>query len=518
MSENILSIDVSSELETLCKAQLRGIWQVPAELVRLAMRLDAGEVSVVLRRRGFAMTWSDGLIDGDVPANLRIALDANGSPDSRQRAIAAIEASGSEALLWASGLRGARTRIVVTAEREQWCFEHHGRSSGLVRKDASRRPNTVEIEWSCRGLDRRRAIRWLAIAARFAPKRVLVNGHPVPRHFVGGLFHLRVEHPVPCALGLTRNGDDPVLWLLRDGVVSTRATIPGYPPFEAAVELKGLMAPGASSADMRRAVTPYLEELVDRAVWMMVEVSGRLSDMAAGDADRICLLLLRAARKGLRTSEICRLDLVPIAADARRRVSVEEIRELAARSGGVLSAIDRGEAAAEGIIDSESTLRASSEVRDLLTELTGARFQSPTLRARAFPIRVADGMRRSSRRLVRRWRGLVAGREVPADELSPRERVVQAAMRTAISPVDVCLCEGRGLAGRTARRLVVPRSSRAMVAGADLIASESIWLYPLLLALDTGFDPVGELRTSWLTASGRKLIQITPDGDQSVRQ
>jgi hypothetical protein len=264
---------------------------------------------------------------------------------------------------------------------------------------------------------------------------------------------------------------------------------------------------------MRRAVTPYLEELVDRAVWMMVEVSGRLSEMAPGDADRICLLLLRAARKGLRTSEICRLDLVRTAADARRRVSVEEIRELAARSGGVLSAIDRSKAAAEGIIDSESTLRASSEVRDLLTELTGARFQSPPLRKRAFPIRVADGMRTSSGRLLRRWRGLLAGRAVPADELSPRERVVQAAMRAATSPVGVRLCEGRGLAGRTTRSLVVPRSSQAMVAGADLVASESIWLYPLLLALDTGFEPASELRTSWLTASGRKLIQITPQGE-----
>ena len=33
-----------------------------------------------------------------------------------------------------------------------------------------------------------------------------------------------------------------MLWLLQDGVVSARAGIPGYPPFEATVELGGVAA------------------------------------------------------------------------------------------------------------------------------------------------------------------------------------------------------------------------------------------------------------------------------------
>ena len=284
MSGDILSIDVSSELETLCEAQLRGTWQVPAQLVRLALRVGANDVSVDGRRRGFVVAWSGPLVESGVLADLRAALDVKGSPEDRQRAIAAIEGSGMEPLLWASGLRGARIRVTITRGREQWCFEHRRRASRLMKKRGAERPSTVEIEWRCAGLDRRRAKRWLAIAARFAPARVLVDGSPGPRHFAGGLFHLRIESPVQCRLGLTRNGDDPVLWLLRDGVVSTRATVPGFPPFEAAVELGGLVAPGASSADLRRAVTPHLEKIVDRAVWMMVEVAGRLSEMAPSDA------------------------------------------------------------------------------------------------------------------------------------------------------------------------------------------------------------------------------------------
>jgi hypothetical protein len=518
VSGDILSIDVSSELETLCEAQLRGVWQVPAELVRLALRVGAEVVSVDRRKRGFVVAWDGPLIGGEVLGDLRSALDVIGSPEDRQRAIAAIEASETEALLWAAGLRGSEIRITVTGGREQWRFERWRRRSRLVRSRVPEGPNTVEIEWRCRGLDRRRAMRWLAIAARFAPAQVLVDGSPGPRHFAGGLFHVRVEDPVPCRLGLTRTGDDPVLWLLRDGVVSTRATIPGYPPFEAAVELRGLVPPGASSADMRRAVTPYLDELVDRAVWMMVEVSDKLSEMTPGDADRICLLLLRAARKGLRASDIRRLDLVSNAADGRRRLSVEEIRELAERSGGVLSAIDRSEQAGEGLVDPESTLIASTEIRDLLTELAGIRFQSPTLRRRGFPSRVADGFRAMTDRLVRRWRGLFVGPDVPLHELRPQEKAVLTALRTTMSPVGVHFCEGRGSAGETHRGVVVPRSGPVMTAGAELVASEPVWLYPLLLALETGSEVPNELRESWLAASGGKLIQITPNGEKSVRQ
>jgi hypothetical protein len=514
VSRNILSIDVPSEIETLCEAQLRGTWQVPAELVRLALRVGADEVSVDRRKLGVVVAWNGALIDSGVFADLRTVLDANSKPDDRQTAIAAIERSGMEALLWASGLSGARLRIRVMAGREHWSFEHRRRRSRLMKDLGADAPDRVEIEWRCKGLDRRRAMRWLAVAARFAQARVMVEGGPGPRHFAAGLFHLRVEDPVPCRLGLTRSGDNPVLWLLRDGVVSTRATIPGYPPFEAAVELGSLVAPGASAADMRRAVTPYLEELVDRAVWMMVEVSDRLSEMAPRDADRISLLLLRAARKGLRANDICRLDLVPNASGGGRRLSVEEIGELAGRSGGVLSAIDHDGQAEGDLIDPELTLLVSTEIRDLLTELTGVRFQSPTVRKYRLPGRLVDEIRATTGHLVRRWRGLVAGRAVPLDELRPRQGAVLTAMRSAMSPVGVRLCEGRGAAGRTRRGLVVPRSGPVMTAGTRLVATDPNWLYPLLLALDTGSEAPSELRESWLAASREKLIQITPHGEQ----
>ncbi len=499
MSDQFLTIDVSSELETLCEAQLRGTWQVPAELVRLALRIGAADVSVRSRRRRFEISWQGPTIDNRVCADLRSALDVELGPDVRQGAIAELERSGMEALLWAGGLRGARLRIVCSEAGRRWSFETRGcRRSHATNRMGSDATASVVIQWRCAGLDQRRAARWLAIASRFAPARILVDGTALPTGFAGGLFHLQLGEPMPCRLGLTRNGDDPVLWLLRDGVVSARASVPGYPPFEAALELGGLVAPGASAADMRRVVTPFVDELVDRAVWMMVQVSDRLPEMAARDRERLGILLLRAARKGIRAREICRLPLLETASSDDLRLSVEGIRQLAEERGGVLAAIETGEGTAGDVVDPHATLLASSEIRQLLAELTGIRFQSPPRRLRRFHKRVADRIRAAADFLRRRFRGVFAHRKTPPNDLRPHESDILEALRSAMSPESVSLCEGRGPAGWIAGGVVVPRSHPALKAGGDLFSVDAGWLYPLLLALDTGQEPPEVLRRRWL--------------------
>jgi hypothetical protein len=508
MSDRFLTIDVSSELTTLCEAQLRGIWQVPAELVRLALRIGADEVSVTSRRRSFEICWEGPTIGDGVFADLRSVLDVRLHPDSRQAAIAALEKSGMEGLLWAAGLRGAQIRIACSDGERHWYFQDRGHRQSRRRKGTgSTAPSSVVIHWRCAGLDRRRASRWLAIATRFAPSRILLDASVLPTGFADGLFHLRLEEPVPCRLGLTRTGDEPVLWLLRDGVVSARATVPGYPPFEAAVELGGLVAPGASAADLRRAVTPFLGELVDRAVWMMVQVSGRMPEMAHNDRERLGLLLLQAAQKGVRTAEIRRLPLLETASGEGYRLSVEEVRRLADQRGGVLATIEAGEELTGDLADPRSTLIASSEVRHLLAELTTARFQSPPRHRRSFHMRVTDRIRAAANHVRRRVRGVFSRREIPPGDLRPNESRLLDAMRSAMSPVGVNLCEGRGSIGWTAGGVVVPRSHPAIMAGADLVSADAAWLYPLLLALDTGQDPPEGLRNRWLETSGAVAVE-----------
>ena len=142
-------------------------------------------------------------------------------------------------------------------------------------------------------------------------------------------------------------------------------------------------------------------------------------------------------------------------------------------------------------MDPQSTLLASSEVRQLLTRLTAVRFQSPSRHRRNFHRRVRDRLRATAVDLRRRIRGFL---------LHPQESEVLEAIRSAISPIGVSLCEGQGSAGWTMRGVVVPRSHPAIVAAADLISADAAWLYPLLLALDTGWDPPEDLRRRWLEA------------------
>ena len=254
---------------------------------------------------------------------------------------------------------------------------------------------------------------------------------------------------------------------------------------------------------MRCAVRPYLEDLVDRAVWMMVEVSNRLPTMKPEDGERLCLLLLSAAHKGLRAREIRDLGLVPFGG-ADQWLSVEEIRELGTRCAGVLPVVDRGEHRRGSLVDPGSTIVASSEIRDVLSELTGVRFQSPAHRRRRFLRRCMDWIGLHRTRVLRRMRGLLAGREVSPGELQTQEKAVLRAARSAMSPIEVQLREGRGKAGKSQGRVVVPRSSPAMRTGAGLVAEDPVWIYPLLLALDTGWEAPQHIRQSWLDTTAGK--------------
>jgi hypothetical protein len=501
--ERVLSIDIDSEIESLSEAQLKGSWQIPAELVRLAFRIGAYEVRVNRCRRRLVLRWPGPVVAEAVLENLGLALDSRHDVSVRQRAIGALETAGVDGLLWAAGAKGARIRVGCSTGAWRWRFENGPRGRPrMTQEKGSPDGAGVELEWACTGLDVERALRWLAAAVRFAPAAVLIDGRPAPRGFAGGLFHLRLEQPVPCRLGLTRGGDSPVLWLLKDGVVSSRAGIPDYPPFEAAVELGGVVASGASDADLRRAVGPFLSEIVDRAVWMMVEVAQRMEELTDDDQDRLTLLLLRAARRGVRADEIRRLPLLRAAAGDAHRLSINDTVGLAERRDRVLSAIDPGDPKGEALVDPQSTLAMTSEVRGLVARLTGIRFQTPPRRLRGIFARGAVWMRGFGSRLARRVRGMKAPRTLIAEELRVGEASVLAALQTGVRGTDIAICEGTGRVGKTSRTLVVPRACPTLLVGADLAAEDRAWIYPLLLALDTGEEPTAACRERWLRFAG----------------
>ena len=61
---SLLSIDVESELRKLTAAQLQGAWELPAELVRNAVRRKAKRV-VVRLDRNFVRVTDDGISHSD---------------------------------------------------------------------------------------------------------------------------------------------------------------------------------------------------------------------------------------------------------------------------------------------------------------------------------------------------------------------------------------------------------------------------------------------------------------------
>ena len=496
--EELLTIDIGSEVMSLCEAQIRGTWQIPAELVRLGLRSGASEISAERHRGGIALRWVGAPFAAEDLRSLQTALEDGRQAGERQRAIAALEASGTQALLWAAGLQGSGFRVQSTDGGNSSRFQY--RQGGRPRLSTARsngNSDQVEILWSCAGLDRVRAMDWLRSATRFAPVRPNVDGRLAPQGFPGGLYHVTLESPVPFRLGLTRVGDDPLLWLLRDGVVSARATIPGYPSFQAAVELSGVVPPVASAADLRSAVTPYLEMLIDRAVWTMTQVADRLPDLPEVDRQRLSVLLLRAARRGLREDEVARVPLVPLAAEREDNLSLEGLRDLAARRGSTLLAVDPAEELASLLIDPETTVRVSGEERSLLAELLDLRFQAPPPRRLGLLRRRLVSARAASSAFAMRLRGFVRRRPLSEQSLSPGERTFLAALRSALAPTQVDLCAGGGGVRKTSRGLLLPREHSAVMAGASAIGNDRSWIYPTLLALNLGDPPPAAVRDQW---------------------
>jgi len=477
---------------------------MPAELARCAVRSGAAQVSIANRLRGFAVSWRGGPLRPSTFADLAVALDDTAESGVRQKAIADLESSGDEALLWAGGVAGARLEIESVANGQRVTLSRRaGRPPRLHSSPQPAASDQVALRWGCAKLDRRRAELWLNLACRFAGAEITLNGRPTPRGFSGGLYRTRLEQPVPCTIGLTRHGEEPVLWLLREGIVAARAVLPGYPPFEAAVELGSVVTGPAASSELRRAVVPFVPEFCERAVGMMIEVAGRPRVLSGAHGQRLVALLLRAGRRDLRAREIRSLPLFSTPSGDGKPLSLARLERMATQGGGRLFAVEPGDDGAGLLADAAATVVASPEVRGLLTELTGIRCHQPPRQRLGWWRRLMDGARVCGRRAVERCRGTLAPGAVPEAALSVGERLLLALIRAALSPRTVDLGGGRGLR-RTSSGLILPRFDPAVVATVALVEEDPAWLYPLVLALRLGPPALGSLQQDWRNRVGTR--------------
>lgn len=468
-AEELLAIDVDAELAAVGSEEVHGPWQVPAELVRMCLRLGAGEVVVESRRRGFRLVAADAEIAARHLRALASCLDRRLDGVDRHAHLRQLEDDGALPLLWAASVEGAAlvargggTELQLGRKGE---VELAGRAGGRVRG--------LELELGAPAWPRRRAADWLRSAARFAPVPVRLDGVDLRSGFGRSGWRVAVERPLPATVLVGCGGDAPSLWLLQHGVVSTRATVPGYPPFAAALELGPALPGPATPAALRAAATPYLRLLAETAVAAMLRV---VETGDAGGARRLLAPLVAAAEAGVLRDRVLAAPLIERRGPADRgRVPLAELDPWARRAGGAVPACDPGDRrAAGGPVD---CVVLGPDDRVAVNGLLGVRFRAahrpggprwPEVRARI--------LERIGGLLERLPRGLGA---VPEAEWSDAERALLSALRReypAADPAVVGFHRGRFGRGRAAGGgVLLPRRAPTVQAAGRLVAADPRW-------------------------------------------
>ncbi|MFV8750559.1 hypothetical protein ACNOYE_08395 [Nannocystaceae bacterium ST9] len=513
----LLTIDVESELRKLTLAQLQGSWQLPAELVRRAIREGAQTIEVELGRQQLRVRSLGGAIHYDILREIAALLDPRREPERRHRALTKLEREGALALLGLIGLEPSGLRIVSAASRPGepgWGLEW--RRGGMVEVQRFE-PAPTHTEVLVRGpkLERVRARNWLAEAARFAgvlaPVEILVDGRPLAQGFEDAIAHARIVDPMPGLLALPRTGEVARVILLQDGIVTGHLSVTEAPCFELALETRGLAEPGASAARLRELIEPQLDRLIEVAVDHMIELGREGAALAGSDRTRLSQQLLQAARRRREQAKtIARLPLFRgLERDGRERwYDLLALRQSVHEDGSerLLTAIFPDQELADFAPEGRVYVLDESE-RALLGELLELGFRQPRRRV---------GRHRSLAELLRsgigvRIRDLFAalrpgGRAIPDAELDVDERHLLVQLRAQLEHCEVAMCTGEGPVRRRGAgpdKLLLPRGSLRVRAAVRTVAHDAGWVYPALLALLDGRDFPDRARRRWRLDSWR---------------
>jgi hypothetical protein len=514
---SLLTIDVESELRKLTQAQLQGPWQLPAELVRRALRGGATRVELELGRNGLKIRSVGDSVAYASLRELAALLDNKRSPQRRHRALSALEQTGALSLLGLVGLTPSSVSIISpNANPEGETMGLNWERDGAITLQRFRPPYPDHVEVIVRGtkLDRARAREWLIGAARFAPADIVLDGRPLARatnQGFGEVFSLAplLAGPGPAVVGtlaIPREGELARLYLLQDGLVTTHMSLTEAPCFEAAIETRTFAEPGASAARLRDVVTPMIPTIVTAAVEHMIAIAseGRLE---ANERARLTQLLLHAARRDrAHAKTIARLPLFRgLERDGRERWSdLLALRQSVQEEGGerLLDALFPDQDPAEFAPEGRVYVLDESE-RALLGELLELGFRQPRRRVEA---------RRGLARLLRegprlRVREILAGlrpsgRPLSDSELEPDERHLLGMLRAQLVGCEITMCTGAGPVRRLRApdKLLLARECDRVRAAVRVVGHDAAWVYPALLALLDGHEFPERARRRWSIA------------------
>ncbi len=532
-ASSLLRIDFDAAIGKLAGAQLQGTWQLPAELARLAIASGARSIDLDVEPRHLTMRAPGARWDQRMIADFASVLDRRLEAADRHRAMVDLEERDAFAL---SAIASSSLRSVTLTLGGEEGLELTLTAAGdlvvnMPAGDDAEPPSDVRLRVEGLAIDAERAATWLRRAGRFSTVPIAIDGVRISHGFHAPLIAKRLEvrakspgtnpldapSPLPTHLAIARRGSTPRLWLLRHGIIATHATIPGYPAFEAALEMAALddaarsrksgsrapSRPGGgpveyrNAAALREALGPYLESLVDDAVCLTIELGGRAEALPEKYRARVARLLLRSALKRRRLSAVSGVSIFPLLdAEGRRLVSIDLIGRLVrVEEGGdcALDAVAPEEDPKRYAMAGRGALAISRGERALLGELLSVVFSRPPARARQGLVpRLRERFDRHLPRLGAR------GAPVADSELSAAERDLLARLR-ADGSITAEFRTGDGKVQRDGEdRLLLPRDNATVAACVRAVERDAAWLYPAAVALTDGRELPGlEMRRQW---------------------
>ncbi len=522
-ASSLLRIDFEAAIDKLASSQLQGTWQLPAELARLANASGASSVALEVEPRHLSLTAPGAHWGQRTIAGFASVLDRRLEAADRHRAMVELEERGAFVLsaIACSALRSvvleaggdSGLKLELSAAGELSVF--NAGDSALDRPD-------IRLTVEGLAIDAGRAATWLRRVGRFSRVPIAIDGARITGGFRRPLIEKRVEilpkktpsalqsgAPLSASLAIAARGAAPRLWLLRHGIIATHATVPGYPAFEAAIEMgtageaepvRSATAPRPTSASLRERLGPYVEALVDAAVGLTIELGEAAGGLPEEARARTARLLLRAALKRRRLSEVsgaCVFPLLGAGGGRPRRVSIDVISRLVrVEEGGTcaLDAIPPGQSPKRFSLSGQGALQISAGERALLGELLNVVFSRPPARARQSPARRL--LELAGDRLPDL--GFARGAPIADAELTAAERELLSRL-TGDAGFAAELRTGRGKLRRDAAgKLLLPRDHPTVAACVRAVERDAAWAYPAAVALLAGRElPDPELRRQW---------------------
>ncbi len=554
-AETLLSIDYSAAIDKLAGSQLQGSWQLPAELARLAIASGARAVELDVEPRHLSMKAPGARWHQSTISDFASLLDRRLEVEDRHRAMVDLEERGAFVL---SAIACSRPRRVVLTLGDDHGLKLERAASGdlaVSNPSASGRPD-VRLTIEGLAIEVERATGWLRRVGRFSPVPISIDGTPIPHGFRAPLIENRLDvrapeprsaHPpagvapagvaqagvapagvapagvtpagvtLPTTLAIPRHGSTPRLWLLRHGIIATHATVPGFPAFEAAIEMAALhgqdqtpdpgfgsspRAPRVTGAALRERLGPYLESLVDAAAGLTIELGKTAGSLPEEVRGRVARLLLRSALKRRRLSEVSGVRIFPLLGSRDRSlVSIDIVSRLVrVEEGGAcaLDAVPPEHDPKRYTVAGRGALAISQGERALLGELLSVVFSQPPARARQSLRRRLLGLAAERLRALRPASGVaIAGSELSAIERGLLRGL--AGDQTDGAAVEAELRTGSGKVRHAGDgKLLLPRHNATVRACGRAVERDDAWLYPAAIALAGGRELHGtELRRRW---------------------